>query len=461
MGKPKNSQSDTKNTQGKQQQQTRKHKQQHGRSHKTRKVGRYWIEDVREMPLPNNAAVTLTVVITRVELHDEHMHHKKDITTPDEKGNTFSQVEGDDDDDDDDNLVAVTPVIHPVPVVTNSDLMIHEDDDDDDDDPNLETADATISFHTETTKPVHNPCILIRRAQSATSTMTKYPHQDFRPLPNGNCGDEILNPYPKSEVADKFWAQRKRLFSRYDEGIIMDKEGWYSVTPEAIATHLSDRIVAMHHSNSLIVLDAFAGCGGNVIAFARNPQVSLVLCVDTDLNKLRIVAHNAKLYGIDKEKIILLHCDACKILEAFQDGKRIHPISALLGNTSEFRCFHGFKLGGLGLLPDRIDAIFLSPPWGGMDYEQSGKRNYSLSTCIHVSREDGSKYNGEELLQLSAKAQRCVIYFLPRNVNGLWLGQNAFKAGYRQSIELEQHNLNGKLKTLTAYFGYTSSTLLK
>ena len=457
MGKPKKKQRTTDNTQDKEQhkqqhkkQQKQKHKQQHGGGHKMGKVGRYWIEDVQEMPPPDNTAVTLTVVITRVELHDDHMHQKKDMASP-KKTRRTSYL---DDSDDEVPNVLFPNVPHPVHVETVSDVLIH------DDETTVEIVD-TMKINNTETKRIHNPCILIRRAPSAKSKVTKYQHQGFKPLPNGNCGDEIPNPFPKSEVADKFWAQRKRLFSRYDEGIHMDKEGWYSVTPEAIATHLTDRIVAMHDSDDLVVLDAFAGCGGNVIAFARHPQVSLVLCADTDLNKLRMVAKNAEVYGVDKEKIILLHCDACTVLEAFQDGKRMHSLSSSLKNTTEFQCFEGFKYGGLGLLPDRIDTIFLSPPWGGMDYEQSGRRNYTITKCINVSRNDGSTYNGEELLQLSAKAQRCVIYFLPRNVNGMWLGQNAFNAGYRHSIELEQHKLNGKLKTLTAYFGYNSSVLLK
>ena len=30
----------------------------------------------------------------------------------------------------------------------------------------------------------------------------------------------------------KYWAQRYRLFSVYDEGVRLDPESWYSVTPE-------------------------------------------------------------------------------------------------------------------------------------------------------------------------------------------------------------------------------------
>ena len=59
------------------------------------------------------------------------------------------------------------------------------------------------------------------------------------------------------------FAQRTRYFSRYDEGCLLDEEGWYSVTPEAIATQIAERC------RCDVVLDAFCGVGGNAIAFAR------------------------------------------------------------------------------------------------------------------------------------------------------------------------------------------------
>jgi len=37
------------------------------------------------------------------------------------------------------------------------------------------------------------------------------------------------------------WAQRYRLFSLFDEGCEMDREGWYSVTPENVAAQIAER----------------------------------------------------------------------------------------------------------------------------------------------------------------------------------------------------------------------------
>ena len=64
---------------------------------------------------------------------------------------------------------------------------------------------------------------------------------------------------PFSPKLRKYWLQRFDLFSRFDEGCQLDAEGWYSVTPEAIAQHQAQRCA------SRLLIDAFAGAGGNTI----------------------------------------------------------------------------------------------------------------------------------------------------------------------------------------------------
>jgi len=64
-------------------------------------------------------------------------------------------------------------------------------------------------------------------------------------------------------VAGKYWAHRHSLFSLYDRGVRMDAEGWYSATPEAVAASQAARAAPGD-----LVVDAFAGCGGNSIQFA-------------------------------------------------------------------------------------------------------------------------------------------------------------------------------------------------
>ena len=59
-----------------------------------------------------------------------------------------------------------------------------------------------------------------------------------------------LERFPPEPVPDclssvphisKYWAQRYRLFSRYDDGVKLDPESWYSITPEKIAQHIAER----------------------------------------------------------------------------------------------------------------------------------------------------------------------------------------------------------------------------
>jgi len=78
---------------------------------------------------------------------------------------------------------------------------------------------------------------------------------------------ENLDPMVVNEMSKrtaKYWYQRYRLFSRYDEGIKMDEEGWFSVTPESIAQHQATRMC----SGEGLIIDAFTGVGGNAIQMA-------------------------------------------------------------------------------------------------------------------------------------------------------------------------------------------------
>ena len=58
------------------------------------------------------------------------------------------------------------------------------------------------------------------------------------------------------------YSQRHRYFALYDQGCLLDEEGWYSVTPQALAEQIADRC------RCDTILDAFCGVGGNAIAFA-------------------------------------------------------------------------------------------------------------------------------------------------------------------------------------------------
>lgn len=319
-------------------------------------------------------------------------------------------------------------------------------------------------------------------------------------------------PYTNESI-NKYWKQRRRLFSRFDQGVQLDQEGWFSVTPEQIADHVSHtlRNYLFPPNQPLVVLDAFAGCGGNAISFSKQPNVTVV-GVDVDRSKLRRAAHNASIYGIPPERLLLIECDALFILEfCFKDGQFVldQPLDTPEAATALMNAMpppvatevtpDGYQIGGIDLLPRTIDAIFMDPPWGGVDYEVFGKHGYDLARNMKIERsfsknnthavgndffdtfssssgprnrqerkaqfncvvDDTNCVNGAELVKLAARATRgCVLYDVPRNTSRQSLGQAALAAGYRGNCRLDEHYLNGRLKTVTAYFGRDWSDLL-
>ncbi|XP_066235140.1 trimethylguanosine synthase isoform X1 [Saccopteryx leptura] len=198
----------------------------------------------------------------------------------------------------------------------------------------------------------------------------------------------------------KYWAQRYRLFSRFDDGIKLDKEGWFSVTPEKIAEHIAGRVSQSFKCDT--VVDAFCGVGGNTIQFALTGK--RVIAIDIDPVKIDLARNNTEVYGV-----------ADKI---------------------EFIC------GDFLLLAPHLkaDVVFLSPPWGGPDYATA--ETFDIRTMMSP--------DGFEIFRLSQKVTNNIVYFLPRNAD---IDQVASLAGPGGQVEIEQNFLNNKLKTITAYFG--------
>ena len=76
----------------------------------------------------------------------------------------------------------------------------------------------------------------------------------------GNYFKEDLNSIPDIT----FWYQRYYYYSRFDDGIQMDYESWWSVTPEELAAYTANLCI------DKVVVDAFCGSGGNVIQVLTN-----------------------------------------------------------------------------------------------------------------------------------------------------------------------------------------------
>mmetsp|Transcript_26757 Transcript_26757/g.73607 ORF Transcript_26757/g.73607 Transcript_26757/m.73607 type:complete len:550 (-) Transcript_26757:377-2026(-) len=360
----------------------------------------------------------------------------------------------------------------------------------------------------------------------------QFPIQSNHQLTEGMYRRDVIdtltpNPHDPNIVHDKYWAQRRRLFSRFDRGIQLDAEGWFSVTPEIIADHVAERVSSLvttspafqqkgQTGNGVVILDGFCGCGGNAIAFGKihSHIVSKVVCVDTDYSKLLKAAHNASLYDIPRDKLIFIHCNSIFILKyCYKDGEFIldqpQPNMPQYMPPPVVPTIHaGYVVGGLDMLPRHIDLAFFDPPWGGIDYEILGKNGYDLERNMKIQvnmceeekhdepeeddcgisddffdtfaapkpqygskrsrkrnfnkKTEGEYVNGKELIKLAAEAvrSRVVLLDLPRNTSKNSLGSCALGAGYRGNLKLEEHYLNGRLKTVTAYLGSDYSSLI-
>lgn len=101
----------------------------------------------------------------------------------------------------------------------------------------------------------------------------------------------------------KYYAQRYSLFTRFDEGCVLDEEGLYSVTPEVIAAHISKHCQGMD-----TVVGLFCGSEGNCIQFALH-NVTNMTGVDINADQLGMFQQNATVYGVH-EKMQYIHSDA-------------------------------------------------------------------------------------------------------------------------------------------------------
>ncbi|XP_055007652.1 trimethylguanosine synthase [Boleophthalmus pectinirostris] len=212
-------------------------------------------------------------------------------------------------------------------------------------------------------------------------------------------------PVPEEVAAEpelaKYWAQRHRLFSRFDQGVRLDREGWFSVTPERIAEHIAVRVWSSFPSSRLVV-DAFCGVGGNAIQFALSGN--RVVAVDIDPVRIDLARHNAAVYGV-AERVDFIQGDFLQLAPRL-----------------------------------RGDVVFLSPPWGGPAYLSADV--FDIQTMMEL--------DGFEIFRKAKLISDNIVYFLPRNAD---MDQIASLAGPGGRVEVEQNFLNNKLKTITAYFG--------
>ncbi|KAJ2908393.1 Trimethylguanosine synthase [Coemansia aciculifera] len=206
---------------------------------------------------------------------------------------------------------------------------------------------------------------------------------------------------------EKYWRGRYNFFWRFDEGIEIDEEGWYSVTPEAIAEDTAERIAQLYNKNRattdfgrICVVDAFCGVGGNAIKFAE--WCEHVIAIDIDQGRLEMARHNAEIYGVaDRIEFIL------------GDFYQLAPMI-------------------------KADIVFMSPPWGGPEY--IGAEVYDLDKMPFHSAQDW--------LDRARMVCKNIVYFMPKNCDPVQLADLYPGA----PCEIELNYTNDFLKAITAYY---------
>lgn len=200
----------------------------------------------------------------------------------------------------------------------------------------------------------------------------------------------------KDRTLTKYWAQRFRLFSKFDEGIKIDTEGWFSVSPERIAEHVAERC------RCDVIVDGFCGVGGNTIQFAYT--CAHVIAIDIDPIKVEYARHNARVYGVE-DRIEFIVGDYMNIVPQLK----------------------------------AVDVVFLCPPWGGPDYLKA--KIFDLEKM---------EFKASSIFSVARKITQNIAFCVPRNTSAEQLSSLAAPHGY---VEVEQNILNNKLKTVTAYYG--------
>ncbi|KAF5403830.1 RNA cap guanine-N2 methyltransferase [Paragonimus heterotremus] len=315
------------------------------------------------------------------------------------------------------------------------------------------------SIQLELTSPWKSPSFNLDAFLYICSRYWRYkPAPSNQHCSNGSQSSEHhLAEFESDPTLAKYWSQRFRLFSRFNDGIQVDRDGFFSATPEAIAAHQARRIhcalvTEPMTAEDFTVVDACSGTGVNSIQLAL--LGFRVVAVEMDPTRVKMACHNADIYGV-LSKIEFVCAD---FFDWAQNEISLHRRSLSRSATLSS--------------PSPYAALFMSPPWGGPDYLNDVV--FDLNS-IHFSTADPSR-NIWHAVRLAG--QLCggnVVLFLPRNANitqlakldecirtgilGKSLSNERFAGD--SELEIEVNVLNSKSKALSVYSGQLSNIQLR
>jgi trimethylguanosine synthase len=172
-----------------------------------------------------------------------------------------------------------------------------------------------------------------------------------------------------------------------------------------------------------VLIDLFAGAGGNTIQFALSGTWDRVIAVERDAATLACAQHNAEVYEV-AEYVTFVHADCFDFLN------RLANRPDTLDDALSVR---------LGMDLARGVEVFASPPWGGVGYQQAdvfdleAMEPYSLT---HIS---------------AACRPMAHALFLPRNGDLRQLA-GLVPDGATGRLDVVQYCVKGAAKGLVAYY---------
>jgi trimethylguanosine synthase len=209
----------------------------------------------------------------------------------------------------------------------------------------------------------------------------------------------------------------------------MTDDAWFGVTPEPVAKYelhclqmtlfltrnskVAEDLVALTPPSKTVLIDMFAGAGGNVIAFALSNRWSSIIAIEKDISVIACAQHNAAIYGV-YDQITWINDDS----------------------------FSYLNFNAASIDPSKT-VIFASPPWGGPGYTTD--KIFNLNTM--------SPYSIKQIYE-ACKGMDSALY-LPRNSD---IRQIAKLAPGEKKIEVVQYCMEGASKALVAYIPATTPT---
>ncbi|KAI5180018.1 trimethylguanosine synthase [Nematocida sp. AWRm80] len=208
----------------------------------------------------------------------------------------------------------------------------------------------------------------------STKNATKSKKRDYsikRRIGKWNITDNIVN---KHRDLEKYYYKMKSIFPiAHGNGLLVDYESWYSITPRIVADGISKCIYNLYGAHA-IVLDLFSGVGGNTISLLKHNLV--VTSIELDYQKIKYLRHNVK------------------------------QALGISDTSNLFTIIHGnvFFQSTINQLSEHYDVIIASPPWGGIDY----LKEPPLSLLHHCKL--------FELERIYKDISNLRLYMVPRNI---------------------------------------------